>query len=164
MAFRESDILKSKSGDETRPVFTEEDRAKIRQTLTTFSQKVNNNSKKKKVAKKLIPSIVEQSYHVTFSWRDYPPELDEVPHLFLIRLNLWPLLRFGTTISLEALQELCIQSGVTGIATDAKGLGYYMTGTLANGGPVKSISLTLQPGEYRDIVSLVNCTFVSHTE
>ena len=164
MAFRESDILKSKFGDETKPVFTEEDRAKIRQTLTTFSQKVTNSTKKKKVTKKYIPSIVEQSYHVTFSWRDYPPELDEVPHLFLLRLHLWPLLCFGTTILLEDLQELCIESGVTGIATDAKGLSYYMTGTLANGGPVKSIRLTLQPSESRDIVSLVNCTFVSHTE
>lgn len=164
MAFRESDILKSKSGDETRPVFTEEDRSKIRQTLTTFSQKICLSKKKKTVSKKSIPSIVEQSYHVTFSWRDFPAELDEVPHLFLIRLNLWPLLRFATLISLEELQEVCIQSGVSGIATDVKGLGYYMTGTLANGGPVKSIRLTLQPSKSRDIVSLVNCTFVSHTE
>ena len=116
---------------------------------------------KKKKAKKYIPSIVEQSYHVTFSWRDYLPELDEVPPF---RVYTWPLLCFGTTILLEDLQELCIESGVTGIATDAKGLGYYMTGTLANGGPVKSIRLTLQPSESRDIVSLVNCTFVSHTE
>ncbi|MAD26200.1 MAG: hypothetical protein CMO44_18740 [Verrucomicrobiales bacterium] len=77
---------------------------------------------------------------------------------------MWPLLSFKTLISLEELQELCIQSGITGIATDAKGRGYYMTGNIPNGGPVKSISLTLQPSEARDIVSVVNCTFVTHTE
>lgn len=164
MAFRDSDILKSKVGDESKPVFTEEDRAKIRQTLTQFSRKVTVKEKKKKESEKVIPSIVEQVYHVNFSWKDYPSELDEVPHLFLIRLNLWPLLSFKTLISLEELQELCIQSGITGIATDAKGMGYYMTGNIPNGGPVKSISLTLQPSEARDIVSIVNCTFVTHTE
>jgi len=164
MAFRESDILKSKLGDENKPVFTEEDRAKIRQTLTQFSQKVTVKNNKKKESNKIIPSIVEQVYHVNFSWKDYPAELDEVPHLFLIRLNLWPLIRFATLISLEELQELCIQSGITGIATDTKGLGYYMTGNIPNGGPVKSISLTLQPSEARDIVSIVNCTFVTHTD
>lgn len=164
MAFRDSDILKSKVGDESKPVFTEEDRAKIRQTLTQFSRKVTVKEKKKKESEKVIPSIVEQVYHVNFSWKDYPSELDEVPHLFLIRLNLWPLLSFKTLISLEELQELCIQSGITGIATDAKGRGYYMTGNIPNGGPVKSISLTLQPSEARDIVSIANCTFVTHTE
>ena len=163
MAFRDSDILKSRSGDETKPVFTEEDRAKIRQTLTQFSQKVTQKTKKKQT-KRVIPNIVEQKYHVNFSWKDYPPELDEVPHLFLIRLSLWPLLHFKSSIALEDLQELCIQSGISGIATDSTGLGYYMSGNIANGGPVKSIRLTLDPSEARDVVVLRNCTFVTHTE
>lgn len=163
MAFRDSDILKSKNGDESKPIFTEEDRAKIRKTLTQFSEKVTVK-KKKEDTTKLLPSIVDQVYHVNFSWKDFPAELDEVPHLFLIRLHLWPLLLFQTRISLEELQEVCIQSGVTGIATDRKGIGYYLTGNIPNGGPIKSISLTLQPCEAKEFVFLTNCTFVSHSE
>lgn len=163
MAFRDSDILKSKVGDESKPVFTEEDRAKIRKTLTQFSKKVTVE-KKQENATKLLPNIVDQVYHVNFAWKDFPAELDEVPHLFLIRLHLWPLLIFQTQISLEGLQEVCIQSGITGIATDRKGIGYYLTGNIPNGGPIKSVSLTLRPCEARDVVILTNCTFVSHSE
>ena len=157
-----SDMLKAKLGQEDSrpPVFTEEDRAKIRQTLTQFSSRQTKKVKKIEQSNNPIPHINNQKYHVAFSWKDWPKELDEVPHLFLFRLHIWPLLRYKNPISLDELQALCVVSGVSGIATDNKASGYYMSGLFENGGVIDKVFFTLTPTEEdKEVVIIDNCTF-----
>lgn len=165
MALREVDILKSRHGEENRPVFTEEDRARIRQTLSAYSSKKVNEAKKQKSQPSKVPSIIGQRYHVTFSWKDWPMELDEVPHLLLFRINIWPLLVHNTELLLEDLQDLCIQSGVSSLAVDNRASGYYMSGIFENGASVRNVYLTLTPSEAnREMVQIRNCTFKTYND
>jgi hypothetical protein len=169
MALRkDSDILKAKLGQENdkTPVFTEEDRAKIRQTLTQFSKKqpTKKTSEEPETKKNPIPNINNQQYHVAFSWKDWPKELDEVPQLFLFRLNIWPFLHHKTPMALETLQSICIASGVTSIALDNRASGYYMSGIFENGGSIRHMYLTLSPLDSKEVVVIDNCTFKTLVE
>ena len=156
-----SDMLKAKLGEEDskQPVFTEEDREKIRQTLTHFSNRQTKKIIEVKKTVNPIPHINNQKYHVSFSWKDWPKELDEVPHLFLFRLHIWPLLLYKNTISLEELQSLCVLSGISGIAMDNKASGYYMAGIFENGGTIDKVFFTLSPTTNKEVVVIDNCTF-----
>jgi len=169
MAFStNSDMLKAKLGEEdsTVEVFTEEDRSKIRQTLSQFStRQVTKTKQVEKVKpKNLVPNINNQKYHVAFSWKDWPKELDEIPQLFLFRLNLWPYLHYKSPVSIEKLQYMCIASGVSSIALDNRPIGYYMSGVFENGGAIRNMYLTLIPTENKEIVSIDNCTFKTIVE
>tara|TARA_B110000008_G_scaffold275041_1_gene311808 strand:+ start:6930 stop:7400 length:471 start_codon:yes stop_codon:yes gene_type:complete len=146
-------------------VFTEEDRNKIRQTLTHFGHRQKSNTTIQQKVVKKVPNINNQKYHVSFKWTDWPPELDEVPHLFLLRVNLWPYLHYKHTVRIEYLQNLCIESGISSIATKNSSLGFYMSGIFDNGGCIKNVYLTLIPQQHnKEIVVVDNCTFKTYTD
>tara|TARA_B100000902_G_scaffold35791_2_gene42943 strand:- start:2034 stop:2528 length:495 start_codon:yes stop_codon:yes gene_type:complete len=143
-------------------ILSEEDRKKINQVLTTFS-----NTKKtvptvvtKKKGSSSVPHISELVVHDEFQFQNLPEEFDEVPHLFLFRINFTPIIFYKKKITLLNLQELCAMSGVHNIVHDnVTTTMQRLSGSFEKGGMVKSVILYLEKTETDEFVFIKKCIF-----
>lgn len=132
-------------------VFTEEQRRAVRKRLMGFANEKRASVPEHAQAqggtgKKVgdLPLLVDQEFHTSFNLDSYRPELDEVPHLFLLRLQFVPYYRNKTaSLELEKLRFLAEMCGVEGTMLEETERGYRLSGEMARGGPVKRLCFLL---------------------
>lgn len=143
-------------------ILSEEDRKKINQVLTTFSttKKTVPTAVADKKQSSSVPHISELVVHDEFQFNNLPEEFDEVPHLFLFRINFTPIISYKKQITLLNLQELCAMSGVHNIVHDnITTTMQRVSGSFEKGGMVKSVIFYLEKSATGDFVFIKKCIF-----
>ena len=126
-------------------ILTENDRQKIRQTLSKFSKKKQEEEpdKGEQLEKSTdIPHISEISTYDEFQWINYKEPLDEVPYLFLFRIHLFPYIHYKKHLSLKDIQELCVMSGMSNFTLkEVNEKTTRLSGDIDRGGMIKGAIL-----------------------
>lgn len=147
-------------------ILSEEDRLKIRHTLSQLGKnktKDKQKSKPKETVVSEVPHISTLKVRSEFNWFNYPEELDEVPYLLLFRVHLFPHLHHKTTMELKRIQELCLMSGLSNFTLkDVNNQTTRLAGDIAKGGLIKAIVLFLTRVQ-EDSFYIDNCIFKAFT-
>ena len=144
--------IRDKEDDDTplSGIFTEAQRQDIRQKLVQFQDKhkkyIPTEEKKTEEKKeRLIPFLNDQTYRKEFTYKSYPTELDEIPHIMLLRTHIWPYIINQQSITIAELQFLAEKSGIEGtcINTSTNQL-LILNGDFPKGGHINKISFYLK--------------------
>ena len=143
-------------------ILTEEDRKKINQVLTSFS---NTRKSIPKITKHTTPKdqgtphISDVTVHDEFKLENMPEEFDEVPHLLLFRTHFSAMIRYKATGTLMHIQELCTMSGISNIVHTAINTTLCrLSGSFDKGGMVKSVIFYLEK-KNNDLFCVKECIF-----
>ena len=143
-------------------ILTEEDRKKINQVLTSFS---NTRKSVPKISKdvpskaKGAPHISDVTVHDEFKFENMPEEFDEVPHLLLFRTHFSAMISYKATGTLMHIQELCTMSGISNIVHTAINTTLCrLSGSFDKGGMVKSVIFYLEK-KNNDLFCIKECIF-----
>ncbi len=143
-------------------ILTEQDRKKINQVLTSFSEtrksvpKISNKPAPKDTA---MPHISEMNVHDEFKFENMPQEFDEVPHLLLFRTHFSGIINYQFATTLLHLQELCCMSGISNIVHNAVNSKIHrLSGSFEKGGMVKSVIFYLNAKD-KEMFSIKECIF-----
>ena len=143
-------------------ILTEEDRKKINQVLTSFS---NTRKSIPKITKHTTPKdqgtphISDVTVHDEFKFENMPEEFDEVPHLLLFRTHFSAMIRYKATGTLMHIQELCTMSGISNIVHTAINTTLCrLSGSFDKGGMVKSVIFYLEK-KNNDLFCVKECIF-----
>ena len=150
---------------EQRDILTENDRQKIRQTLSLFSKRKHDNEKEKKPPQKKIlrdvPHISELVTYDEFQWVNYKEPLDEVPYLLLFRIHLFPYIYHKTLLTLKKVQDLCVLSGFSNFTMkEVNSKVSRLSGDIDKGGVVSGVVLFLNSVSEEKLY-INNCIFRS---
>jgi len=150
---------------EQRDILTANDREKIRQTLSLFSKRKQENQKDKKIPEKKalrdVPHISELVTYDEFQWVNYKEPLDEVPYLFLFRIHMFPYIHHKTLLTLKKVQDLCVLSGFSNFTLkEVNTKVTRLSGDIDKGGVVRGVVLFLTKVA-DEKVFINNCIFRS---